>query len=218
AQLRARIGDRLASRESIDAARAHVQRAEEGASSKAAVALAALCNDAESLLVYTADPEARRAPAIALPFSDLEHHWKQLRDLQGKVVTKSSGPELRAAIENDLKTRAADDSFNASAELGRRLDDVKKRIGDGLGSADVRRAARKDLDEIEGGRRALLAVFPDATKEIEAAAPTKPCGELRDRLDQADRNDVPAGAALTVDQARSKLRQYEPKFTSTGAS
>jgi len=218
AQLRARIGDRLVSAELVAGARDHVRRAEDGAGSKAAVALAALCTDADSLLSYTADADVRQAPTIALPFSDLERHWKRLRELRGKVVTEKSGPELRTAVDGDLKSREADDSRNATAELATRFAEVEQRIGAGLGSADVRRSARKDLDEIDAGRRTLAAVFPSAAASVEAAAPAARVEAGRARLNAADVQETSPGATLSIEQATRRLRGLEAEFATDGAS
>jgi hypothetical protein len=133
-------------------------------------------------------------------------------------VTEKSGGELRAAIDGDLTARAADDSRNAVAELARRLDDVEQRVGGGLGSADVRRAARKDLDEIDSGRRTLATVFPSAAEGAEKSAPAARVGAARAKLDAADLQETSPGAALTLEQATRKLRDLESEFGTEGAS
>ena len=217
-QLRARIGDRLVNRESVEAARDHARRAADGAGSKEARTLATLCDDAEQLLAWEADPVVRQAPSYALPFADLEHRWKRLGELRGKVVTSRSGPELRAAIQNDLASRRSDDAGKAVAELALRLDDVERRATARLDSADVRNTAHRDLNEIDAGHQVVLALFPAVKADVEKSAPAGRSDAVRERLNQADRDEVPAGAALTAEQAKKKLRDFESEFQASGPS
>jgi formylglycine-generating enzyme required for sulfatase activity len=215
-QLRARIRDRLVSRDAVDALRDHARRAADGADSKAALALLALCDDAEALVAYQADPEVRQTASYALPFADLERHWKRLRELRGQVIAERAGPELRDAVERDLKAREGDDAGKAVAGLARHLDDVEGRIAAGLGSADVRRVARRDLDEIDSGRQLLSQLFPAYAGEIAKADFETRSKAARARLDELDQKASPADAALTIEQATKKLRDLEQEFKTSG--
>jgi formylglycine-generating enzyme required for sulfatase activity/tRNA A-37 threonylcarbamoyl transferase component Bud32 len=211
------IDPRLLTSSIILAKRDKTRRAVDGPDSEAATRLAKLCDDAERLVSYRENAQSVRPGTFKPPFSDLEERWRNLRGIAEAARPESSGREVRDFVGRDLDAKETSDRDRATTVLKTSLDDLERRVKEGLPTADARSAAHRDYVDLVAGRDALGRIFPPATGAFEAA-PGERCDKLKKEIEKLEASAAAPSpeAALTEAQANKRIDELKQEFQTSG--